>query len=41
MTLEEQQKRVDNVVQVYTKPYWAPLSQLARLMEEVGELAKI
>lgn len=21
-------------------PYWAPLSQLARLMEEVGELAR-
>jgi NTP pyrophosphatase (non-canonical NTP hydrolase) len=41
MTLEEIQKQVDDVVQKFEKPYWHPLSQLARLSEEVGEVARI
>ena len=41
MTLEEYQKQVDNWAQTLEKPYWSPLSQMARLLEEVGELARI
>ncbi|MCA9343011.1 nucleotide pyrophosphohydrolase [Candidatus Saccharibacteria bacterium] len=41
MTLEEYQKQVDNWAQTLEKPYWSPLSQMARLIEEVGELARI
>lgn len=40
MTLQDYQKQVDDWVQGYETPYWAPLSQLARLSEEVGELAR-
>lgn len=29
------------MLQDYEKPYWHPLSQLARLSEEVGEVARI
>jgi len=32
---------VDDVLQDYEKPYWSPLSQLARLAEEVGEVSRI
>ena len=41
MTLEENQKKVDDWAQTLEKPYWSPLSQMARLIEEVGELARI
>ncbi len=40
MALAEYQKQIDDWVQGYETPYWAPLSQLARLSEEVGELAR-
>ncbi len=29
------------MLQAYEKPYWAPLSIMARLTEEVGEVARI
>lgn len=41
MTLSEYQKQVDDILQGYEKPYWQPLSQLARMTEEVGEVARI
>ena len=37
----EAQKAVDDWVQNFKKPYWQPLSQLARVSEEVGELARL
>lgn len=41
MSLKDYQKRIDDTVQKYEKPYWHPLSQLARIVEEVGEVARI
>lgn len=41
MTLTEYQKQIDDILQGYEKPYWEPLSNLARLIEEVGEVARI
>jgi NTP pyrophosphatase (non-canonical NTP hydrolase) len=41
MSLADYQKQVDDNVQQFAKPYWHPLSQLARLSEEVGEVARI
>lgn len=41
MTLTEYQKKIDDILQGYEKPYWQPLSQLARLSEEVGEVARV
>ena len=41
MNLSTYQKEVDDWVQNLKKPYWEPLSQLARLTEEVGELARV
>jgi NTP pyrophosphatase (non-canonical NTP hydrolase) len=41
MTLANYQKQIDDMVQQYEKPYWHPLSNLARLSEEVGEVARI
>lgn len=35
------QKQIDDILQGYEKPYWAPLSNVARLVEEVGEVARI
>lgn len=35
------QKQIDDELQDYEKPYWHPLSQLARMSEEVGEVARI
>ena len=35
------QKRIDDELQEYEKPYWEPLSILARLAEETGEVARI
>ncbi len=40
-TLAEYQKAIDDWAQTLEKPYWSPLSQLARMIEEVGELARI
>lgn len=40
MTLTDYQQQIDDILQGYAKPYWEPLSQLARLSEEVGEVAR-
>lgn len=40
-TLSDIQKQVDDILQGYEKPYWSPLSNVARLAEEVGEVARI
>jgi NTP pyrophosphatase (non-canonical NTP hydrolase) len=39
--LSEYQQQIDESVQHYATPYWAPLSILARITEEVGEVARI
>ena len=39
MTFKEAQIEVDDWVSQYKVPYWPPLSILARITEEVGELA--
>ena len=41
MLLKNYQKKVDDWAQTLEQPYWSPMSQLARMMEEVGELARI
>jgi NTP pyrophosphatase (non-canonical NTP hydrolase) len=41
MALSDYQKQIDDTLQPYAKPYWDPLSNLARLIEEVGEVARI
>ncbi len=41
MPLKDYQRQIDEIVQVYEKPYWHPLSNLARLIEEVGEVSRI
>jgi NTP pyrophosphatase (non-canonical NTP hydrolase) len=41
MSLAAYQKQIDDSVQPYAKPYWDPLSQLAGIIEEVGEVARI
>ena len=41
MLISEYQQQIDDWVQGYKTPYWTPLSQLARLIEEVGELARV
>jgi len=41
VSLTDYQKQIDDWVQAYQTPYWTPLSQLARLIEEIGELARI
>jgi len=41
MSLAEYQKQIDDMLQCYEKPYWHPLSQLARMAEEVGEVSRI
>ncbi|MDQ3123395.1 MAG: nucleotide pyrophosphohydrolase [bacterium] len=35
------QKKIDDILQDYEKPYWDPLSNVAHLAEEVGEVARI
>ena len=40
MPLFEIQKQVDDWVQLHKVPYWPVFEQLARLTEEVGELAR-
>ena len=39
-TLEEAQTAVDEWISQWEEGYWPPLSNLARLTEEVGELAR-
>ena len=39
-TLADVQKRVDVWISQFEEGYWPPLSMLARLTEEVGELAR-
>jgi NTP pyrophosphatase (non-canonical NTP hydrolase) len=40
MTLSEAQAAVDAWIQRFEEGYWPPLTNLARLTEEVGELAR-
>lgn len=40
LTLREAQQRVDAWISQFEEGYWPPLSNLARLIEEVGELAR-
>lgn len=40
-SLRDIQKRIDDILQDYEKPYWEPLSNVARMVEEVGEVARI
>lgn len=40
-SLSDIQKQIDDILQDYEKPYWEPLSIVARLAEEVGEVARI
>ena len=39
--LNEAQKRLNEWAQTLEEPYWPPLSQLAALSEEVGEVARL
>lgn len=41
MSLKDIQKQIDDLLQQYKKPYWDPLSNVARLAEETGEVARI
>lgn len=41
MSFKEKQKKVDDWVSKYEKPYFSPLSILAQINEETGELARI
>lgn len=40
MDIKEMQKEVDAWIGQFEEGYWTPLSMLARLMEEAGELAR-
>ena len=40
MEIEEAQRRVDDWISRFEEGYWPPLTNLARLIEEVGELAR-
>lgn len=41
MSLKMYQQQIDDWVQGYEKPYWHPLSQFARIAEEVGEMGRL
>lgn len=41
MSLASYQKQVDDLLSQPGRGYWEPLAQLAHLMEEVGELARL
>ena len=41
MDLREAQRRVDAWIGQFEEGYWPPLVNLARLVEEVGELARL
>jgi NTP pyrophosphatase (non-canonical NTP hydrolase) len=40
MKISEAQTAVDRYIGQFAEGYWPPLSNLARLIEEVGELAR-
>lgn len=40
ITIREAQARVDQWISGFEEGYWPPLTNLARLIEEVGELAR-
>ncbi|OPX83680.1 MAG: MazG nucleotide pyrophosphohydrolase domain protein [Pelotomaculum sp. PtaB.Bin104] len=40
MDIKEMQQEVDNWICQFEEGYWSPLTMLARLAEEVGELAR-
>ncbi len=40
MDLRDAQRRVDDWISRFEEGYWPPLANLARLVEEVGELAR-
>lgn len=40
MNMEEMQKRVDEYISQFSVGYFSPLAMMARLTEEVGELAR-
>lgn len=40
MKISEAQHAVDSYISQFAEGYWPPLTNLARLMEEVGELAR-
>ncbi len=39
--LSKYQKQIDDSVQKFAVPYWSPLSNLAHLIEEVGEVSRM
>lgn len=41
MTIEEAQKTIDNWIKTYGVRYFSELTNMAVLMEEVGELARV
>jgi NTP pyrophosphatase (non-canonical NTP hydrolase) len=41
MSLKQYQKQIDDWAQTLAKPYWHPLSQFARLSEEIGEIGRL
>ena len=41
LDLNDVQRRVDDWISQFEEGYWPPLANLARLMEEVGELARL
>ena len=41
MTIEEAQKKVDDWIRTYGVRYFSPLTNMAQLTEEVGEVARI
>lgn len=41
MSLKAYQKQIDDWAQTLEKPYWHPLSQFARLSEEIGEIGRL
>lgn len=41
MSLRDYQQQIDDSFKPLAKPYWDPLSALARITEEVGEIARI
>ena len=41
LTLHAAQRRVDAWISQYQAGYWPPLANLARLVEETGELARL
>ena len=39
--MKDAQRRIDEWISQFEEGYWPPLANLARLMEEVGELARL